>query len=80
MTAQRSPEDRLLDCFVSVFPTVPVADLRRASMEATPGWDSIALATLIAAVEEEFEIVLPPAAYPELHSFSAFFEQINALR
>ncbi len=80
MNATRSTEDRLSDCFASVFPDVPVGNLRMASAESTPGWDSIALVTLIAATEEEFETALPTEAYPDLTSFQAFLRQLEGIQ
>ena len=79
MNVARSTEDRLADCFASVFPAVAVDELRSASASSVPDWDSIALATLIAAVEEEFGIIFSTDAYPGLNSFDAFRRQIEEL-
>jgi len=77
MNAARSTEDRLEDCFAAVFPDMPPAKLRMMTMESTAGWDSIALATLIASVEEEFDLLLPTEAYPSLSSFGAFLRLVE---
>lgn len=76
MNATRSTEDRLADCFASVFPDVPREQLTAATPETIEAWDSIALATLIAAVEEEFNVVLP-SDYTQLTSFQAFLPLVE---
>lgn len=70
-------ESRLIECFASVFPDAPRDQLSTATSTTLPGWDSIALATLIATVEEEFGVILPAEDYGSLNSFAAFLGQLG---
>ena len=49
-------QDRLDRCFAAVFSDLPEAQIRSASVESEKGWDSVASATLITAIEEEFDV------------------------
>lgn len=69
---------RLLGCFQAVFPDVDEAALADASVDSLSGWDSVAQATLIAVVEEEFGIAIPPEQYEELTSVRVFLEAVGA--
>ena len=69
--------DRLVRCFQAVFPDLTRADTVRASVYRLPMWDSIATATLVAAVEEEFEIQFHPQEIESLTSFRAFLTRLN---
>jgi len=77
LNSTRTDEDRLLECFSAVFPGIPREQLRTADSYSLKGWDSVALVTLIAAVEEEFGITLAPDSYSGLTSFKAFLAQLN---
>jgi acyl carrier protein len=64
-------DDRLKRCFASVFPEVPAEELANASTETVPAWDSLAAVTLVAVLEEEFNIQIDLLALPELTSYPA---------
>ena len=64
-------DDRLTRCFASVFPSLPVDQLRNASVETVPDWDSLAAVTLVAVIEQEFDIQIDLMELPELTSYTA---------
>lgn len=68
MTDLRS---RLAGCLAAVFPSLPPEEIPRASSESVESWDSLATATLMALVEEEFGI---PVAPEDLARFVSFRE------
>jgi len=49
-------QDRLDRYFGAVFSDLPEAQIRSASVESEKGWDSVASATLITAIEEGFDV------------------------
>jgi acyl carrier protein len=63
---------RLLGCFALVFPGLTENEIKESSAEATGAWDSLSGVTLIAVVEEEFDIDIKPDAFSNLNSFDAF--------
>jgi acyl carrier protein len=64
-------ESRLDRCFAAVFPDLPASQIRSATIEAVKGWDSVATATLITTIEEEFGIEFDVETIGELTSYSA---------
>lgn len=60
---------RLIDCFREVFPSLTDDELAAAQYGELEAWDSLASLTLVAVVEEEFEIFLPDDLVAELTSF-----------
>jgi acyl carrier protein len=46
--------NRLIRCFAAVFPRIAVDQIREASVDKIPEWDSLAAVTLVALIEEEF--------------------------
>jgi acyl carrier protein len=71
-------EERLSGCFTAVFAELSPLAARTARIESVKGWDSIAAATLVSLVEEEFRIRIAPADLPELTSFDAFHRYVEA--
>jgi acyl carrier protein len=65
------PNERLVRCFASVFPTLAPDQIVLASVESVPEWDSLASVTLIAVLEQEFGMQIDIADLPELNSFAA---------
>lgn len=65
----KSFEDQLAACFGLVFPDVPDAELRRASVSSLPAWDSVANINLCCVIEEQFLIELETSELEELISF-----------
>jgi acyl carrier protein len=72
--------DRLVECFAAVFPGLDAAQIRGASADSVEGWDSIALATLVATVEEQFDVTISPDCYADLDSFEAFARKLEEMR
>ena len=65
---------RLRQCFASVFPDLPADEIEDATPGSVEAWDSLANATLVTVIEEEFELEFSPDELGELDSF----EQIAA--
>lgn len=70
-----STEDRLIRCFLSVFPGLTRGQVLSARRENIPTWDSLAGVTLVAVIQEEFHLELAPEllddadfAFPEILS------------
>jgi acyl carrier protein len=70
-------ESRLMRCFASVFPGLTPEEIRKTRAESSGVWDSLALVTLTAVVEEEFGIEIDPEALPQLDSFTAFGDYLE---
>ncbi|MGD0182208.1 MAG: acyl carrier protein [Terriglobales bacterium] len=62
-------EDRLIRCFDLVFHGLNPNQIRGASVQTLPAWDSLASATLVAVLEQEFNVQIDPLDLPELTSF-----------
>ena len=74
-------EPRLVRCFAAVFPGVPDSQIRRASVRTLECWDSVAMATLIAAVGEEFGVDFEVDGLTNLISFESilgYLRQVEA--
>ena len=74
MTDTRS---RLLACFATVFPDLPEAEIPRARMTSVARWDSLAMANLIAVIEEEFGIQIKPQDVEQLVSFPQILQYLE---
>ena len=72
-------ETRLARCFSAVFPTLAPQEIVAAGSETVKGWDSIAAATLVAAIEEEFGIEFEVEALRGLTSFEAMLDYLTRL-
>lgn len=62
--------DRLSDCFLAVFPELSHEEVPRATAASISQWDSVAIVTVAALVEEEFRITIAPDEYEQLTSFA----------
>jgi acyl carrier protein len=49
-------EVRLIRCFAAVFPGLSDDQIVSASVDTVEAWDSVAAATLVSVIEEEFGI------------------------
>jgi acyl carrier protein len=65
-------ENRLLNCFASVFPGLSYEDIRNSNAESIGAWDSLSSVTLAALIQEEFNLEIDPEVLPQLDSFEAF--------
>jgi acyl carrier protein len=69
--------ERLLRCFAAAFPDVAEEALPTVQADLTQGWDSVAIATIFALVQEEFAIELEvPEELEQLDSFSNVYEYV----
>ena len=76
-------DSRLIRCFSSVFPALSPEEIRIASAESLPAWDSLAAVTLATVVEQEFIVHVDLLDLLKLDSFEAFqtyLRQLEALR
>lgn len=71
---------RLVRCFSAVFPNVPEQQIANASVETVESWDSVAMATLITAVEEEFDVEFDVDSLSNLTSFESIFGYLSQLK
>jgi len=75
-------QSRLVGCFSAVFPALPPENIHRARSSTVEGWDSVATATLMALVEEEFAIQVAPEDLVRFVSFQeilAYLQSRNAV-
>ena len=64
-------ENRLVNCFSSVFPDLSEEQIRTSSIESLPEWNSLTAVTLVAVLQEEFGLQVNLADLPSLVSFAA---------
>jgi len=69
-------EDRLMQCFMSVFPSLTPEEIRVTNAESSGVWDSLTGVTLAAVVQEEFSVEIDPS---ELDSFEAYRRYLRGL-
>jgi acyl carrier protein len=70
-------EETLVKCFAAVFPNLGRDEIRTASVDSVPEWDSLAAVTLVAVVEEQFAVGIDDLDLPELSSFTALHEYLQ---
>jgi len=70
---------RLERCFASVFPGLTQEEIRSGLAEDGM-WDSLSRVTLVAVVQEEFGVDIPPEAASDLNSFDAFRMYLERLQ
>ena len=71
-------DSRLTKCFTSVFPTLRQTEIVDATLDKVAAWDSIAAATLLTIVSEEFGIPIDYEVVDQLASFGAIREYVMA--
>lgn len=72
-------QGRLTRCFAAVFPSLPEQQITTASLDTVEGWDSVAAATLITAIEEEFGVEFDMETVGNLTSYEAIETYLAAL-
>ena len=72
-------QDRLSRCFAAVFPNLPDSQITTASLETVDGWDSVAAATLITTIEEEFGVEFDVETIGGLTSYQAVAAALEAI-
>lgn len=70
-------ETRLLRCFASVFPALSREELRTVNAESTGILDSLSMVTLVAVIQEEFNVEIAPEIICQLTSFDAFRDYLR---
>jgi acyl carrier protein len=70
---------RLEQCFAAVFPDLPQDQIAQASTATVPAWDSLANATLVTVVEEEFGVEIPVEELSGLGSFELLLDFLQEL-
>ena len=68
---------RLTRCFTAVFPDVPEQEITSASLDTVKGWDSVASATLITTVEEEFCVEFDAETVGNLTSYQSILDYLR---
>ena len=71
-------QERLIRCFLAVFPRLAKGDVLRGSNTSVLGWHSLATVTLLATIEEEFDMQFDPEQMDQLTSFSSVLEYLQA--
>jgi acyl carrier protein len=74
----RDQDERLIRCFESVFPALTKGEIEDASSDSVGVWDSLSAVTLVAVIQEEFNVEIEPDALPDLDSFRAFRDYLSA--
>jgi acyl carrier protein len=73
-------EDRLIRCFSSVFPMLSAAEIRSASRDSLAACgDSLTAITLVAVIQQEFNVDIDLSDLSELDSFEAFQTYLRKL-
>lgn len=62
-------EERLEECFSTVFPNLSSDEILHASTASVATWDSLATVTLVSLIEEEFGVTIAPEEYEYIVSF-----------
>jgi acyl carrier protein len=72
--------ERLSRCFSSVFPKLSQDKIASASVETVEAWDSVAAATLMTVIEEEFGIEFQQDdALEHLASYQSILDYLNQI-
>ena len=69
-------DTRLIKCFQAVLPRLQPNQIMQATQDSVDSWDSIAMATLLTVVAEEFEIPIDFEAVDQLNSYAAIREYV----
>jgi acyl carrier protein len=73
-----SVEERLHECFRTVFPNLSADEIVRANAASVATWDSLAIVTLVSLIEEEFGVVIAPEEYSLFISFELVNECLQS--
>ena len=73
-------EQRLVRCFSAVFPRIQGPQIKNTSVENNESWDSVAMATLVTAVEEEFAIEFDVDSLSNLTSFQSMLDYLKQIK
>jgi acyl carrier protein len=68
---------RLVQCFSAVFPDLNENEVFLSSVSSVASWDSVASLTLLALIEEEFQLQLDPNELEDLISFELISDYLR---
>jgi acyl carrier protein len=71
-------DERLVRCFTTVFDDLQPSSAPEASSETMLTWDSMAIATLVSVVEEEFGVSVPPETVDRFTSYASISEWLRS--
>lgn len=72
-------QDRLVRCFLEIFPDLSEGEVLSASSATLQDWDSVTSVTLLAVIEEEFDRSIHVDDLSEFNSFQQFLDHVNAM-
>jgi acyl carrier protein len=72
-------QTRLTRCFAAVFPDISEDQITNSSLDTVEGWDSIAAATLVTTVEEEFGIEFDAETFGNLTSYQSILDYLRRI-
>jgi acyl carrier protein len=70
-------QKRLANCFCAVFPELSGEEVTQASSTTVQSWDSVAVVTLLAVIEEEFGINIGEDDPSKFDSFQAILRYLQ---
>ena len=70
-------QTRLVNCFLAVFPELSADEASSATSATVANWDSVAGVTLLAVVEEEFNLSLETDDLSQFDSFAGFLRYLR---
>jgi acyl carrier protein len=70
-------QNRLINCFETVFPDLSVIEITQSSQSTLSAWDSIAVITLVNVIDEEFGFQVDFDRLPELDSYDRILSYIR---
>ena len=73
-------KSRLVNCFQTVFPSLPESEIPNAAQESLAEWDSIAAITLVNVIEDEFQIQMDLDELADLDSFSRILDYLEKVQ
>jgi len=68
---------RLTNCFQTVFPDLPEAEIALASTSTVASWDSVAAITLMNVMEDEFGFEMDLEDLADLDSFEKIYSYLQ---
>lgn len=71
---------RLANCFCAVFPELSSEEIVQASSSTVKSWDSVAVVTLLAVIEEEFGITVTEDDPAKFQSFQQILSYLRDSR
>ncbi len=77
--AQGRLAERLTECFREAFPGLSDDTIRSAIYEDLDEWDSLASLSLVAIVEDEFNVTLPDEVVADLTSYELILATLAEL-